>query len=216
MRLISLYNVIPSVFAAEAHAIDSQIWRQDHVAFYKGESYLITAESGTGKSSLCSFIYGWRTDFSGTIVLDYFDIETLHSRQWTAIRNNNIAYLPQEMRLFAELTARENVELKNRLTGFKTPEQIARMFEALEIDNRIDTPVGRLSIGQQQRVAIIRTLCQPFDFILLDEPVSHLDARNNDIAARLIADEAAAQGAAIIATSVGYDININFNYSLRL
>ena len=120
------------------------------------------------------------------------------------------------MRLFAELTARENVELKNRLTGFKTPEQIARMFEALEIDNRIDTPVGRLSIGQQQRVAIIRTLCQPFDFILLDEPVSHLDARNNDIAARLIADEAAAQGAAIIATSVGYDININFNYSLRL
>ena len=90
------------------------------------------------------------------------------------------------------------------------------MFEALEIDNRIDTPVGRLSIGQQQRVAIIRTLCQPFDFILLDEPVSHLDARNNDIAARLIADEAAAQGAAIIATSVGYDININFNYSLRL
>ena len=216
MRLISLYNVIPSVFAAEANAINSQIWRQDHFAFCKGESYLITAESGTGKSSLCSFIYGWRTDFSGTIVLDYFDIETLHSRQWTAIRNNNIAYLPQEMRLFAELTARENVELKNRLTGFKTPEQIARMFEALEIDNRIDTPVGRLSIGQQQRVAIIRTLCQPFDFILLDEPVSHLDARNNDIAARLIADEAAAQGAAIIATSVGYDININFNYSLRL
>ena len=215
MRLISLYNVIPSVFAAKAHAIDSQIW-QCNVAFYKGESYLITAESGTGKSSLCSFIYGWRTDFSGTIVLDYFDIETLHSRQWTAIRNNNIAYLPQEMRLFAELTARENVELKNRLTGFKTPEQIARMFEALEIDNRIDTPVGRLSIGQQQRVAIIRTLCQPFDFILLDEPVSHLDARNNDIAARLIADEAAAQGAAIIATSVGYDININFNHSLRL
>lgn len=215
MRSISLYNVIPSVFAAEAHAIDSQIW-QCNVAFYKGESYLITAESGTGKSSLCSFIYGWRTDFSGSIVLDYFDIETLHSRQWTAIRNNNIAYLPQEMRLFAELTARENVELKNRLTGFKTPEQIARMFEALEIDNRIDTPVGRLSIGQQQRVAIIRTLCQPFDFILLDEPVSHLDARNNDIAARLIADEAAAQGAAIIATSVGYDININFNYSLRL
>ena len=158
MRLISLYNVIPSVFAAEAHAINSQIWRQDHFAFCKGESYLITAESGTGKSSLCSFIYGWRTDFSGTIVLDYFDIETLHSRQWTAIRNNNIAYLPQEMRLFAELTARENVELKNRLTGFKTPEQIARMFEALEIDNRIDTPVGRLSIGQQQRVAIIRTL----------------------------------------------------------
>ncbi|MGN0230646.1 MAG: ATP-binding cassette domain-containing protein [Muribaculaceae bacterium] len=215
MERIALHNVLPSVFADEAHAIDSQIWRCN-VAFIKGESYLITAESGTGKSSLCSFIYGWRCDFAGNIYFDNFDTATLNTRQWTAVRNNNIAYLPQEMRLFAELTARENVELKNRLTGFKTPEQIARMFEALEIDNRIDTPVGRLSIGQQQRVAIIRTLCQPFDFILLDEPVSHLDARNNDIAARLVADEATAQGAAIIATSVGYDININFNHSLRL
>ena len=216
MGLISLYNVIPSVFAAEAHTINSQIWRQDHFAFCKGESYLITAESGTGKSSLCSFIYGWRTDFSGTIVLDYFDIETLHSRQWTAIRNNNIAYLPQEMRLFAELTARENVELKNRLTGFKTPEQIARMFEALEIDNRIDTPVGRLSIGQQQRVAIIRTLCQPFDFILLDEPVSHLDEENNRIAATIIAEEARRQGAGVISTSVGNHILLDYNERLRL
>ena len=216
MRLISLYNVIPSVFAAEAHAIDSQIWRQDHVAFYKGESYLITAESGTGKSSLCSFIYGWRTDFSGTILLGENDVASLSTSKKTAIRNNNIAYLPQEMRLFAELTARENVELKNRLTGFKTPKQIARMFEALEIDNRIDTPVGRLSIGQQQRVAIIRTLCQPFDFILLDEPVSHLDAANNSIVARMVTEEAERLGAGIIATSVGNNLDINAEEVLRL
>ena len=52
-------------------------------------------------------------------------------------------------------------------------------------------------------MAIVRALCQPFDFVLLDEPVSHLDARNNAAAAAMIEREAGAQGAAIVATSVG-------------
>ena len=64
-------------------------------------------------------------------------------------------------------------------------------------------PVGKLSIGQMQRVALVRAVCQPFDFIFLDEPVSHLDARNNKIVADIITEEADRQGAGIISTSVG-------------
>ena len=59
-------------------------------------------------------------------------------------------------------------------------------------------------------------MCQPFDFLLLDEPVSHLDARNNSVVAEVIAAEAAAQGAGVIATSVGYDINLDFDRKLKL
>lgn len=73
-----------------------------------------------------------------------------------------------------------------------------------------------LSIGQQQRVAIIRALCQPFDFILLDEPVSHLDEMNNRLAAKLIAEEAASQGAGIISTSVGNNVLINVDTEYKL
>lgn len=73
-----------------------------------------------------------------------------------------------------------------------------------------------MSIGQQQRVAIIRCICQPFSFLLIDEPVSHLDSRNNEIAARIITDEARRQDAAIIATSVGNRIGISVDTLLHL
>ena len=214
MQSITLSDVLPRVFADRSD-IRSQVWRTD-LRLESGKKYLIMAESGGGKSSLCAYIYGYRTDYEGTIRFDNRSIGELSIAEWCNVRRNDIAYLPQELRLFPELTALENVELKNRLSRHKTSEQIAEMFDRLGIADKLNSPVGKLSIGQQQRVAIIRTLCQPCSFFLLDEPVSHLDARNNDIAARLIADEAAAQGAAIIATSVGYDININFNYSLRL
>ena len=63
-------------------------------------------------------------------------------------------------------------------------------------------------MGQQQRVAIIRALCQPYDFLLVDEPVSHLDARNNAAVAAMITEETAARDAAVIATSVGNKLSL--------
>ena len=71
-------------------------------------------------------------------------------------------------------------------------------------------------MGQQQRLAIVRALCQPFDFILLDEPVSHLDAENNAIAAEIIAEEASRQGAGIISTSVGNHLMLDYQKRMHL
>ena len=127
-----------------------------------------------------------------------------------------LAYLPQEMQLFPELTAMENIEIKNRLTGCKTRQWIQQALERLEIGNKADSPACRLSVGQQQRVAIIRSLCQPFDFLLIDEPVSHLDQRNNAIVASLIDDEARRYGASVIATSVGNKITLPITSTLKL
>ena len=194
--------------------IHSDIWHQD-ITLERGKRYLISAESGTGKSSMCSYIYGYRQDYSGVIAFDGQDIRSLTIDQWCDVRQRHIAYLPQDMRLFAELTAMENVELKNSLTGFKSREEIVRLFEVMGIPDKMDSLAAKLSIGQQQRVAIIRTLCQPCDFIMLDEPVSHLDDENNRIVADLITQEAARQGAGIIATSVGnhlkMDVDTTFN-----
>ena len=184
------------------NGIHSEVWLQN-ISLERGKRYLISAESGTGKSSMCSYIYGYRQDYSGVIAFDGKDIHSLSVDQWCDIRQRHIAYLPQDMRLFGELTAMENVELKNRLTGFKSNEEIRRLFEIMGIADKQDSLASKLSIGQQQRVAIIRTLCQPCDFILLDEPVSHLDEDNNRIVAKHIAQEAAHQGAGVIATSVG-------------
>ena len=197
------------------NGIHSEVWLQN-ITLERGKRYLISAESGTGKSSMCSYIYGYRQDYSGVIAFDGKDIHSLSVDQWCDIRQRHIAYLPQDMRLFGELTALENVELKNRLTGFKSNEEIRRLFEIIGIADKQDSLASKLSIGQQQRVAIIRTLCQPCDFILLDEPVSHLDEDNNRIVAELIAQEAAHQGAGVIATSVGNHLKMEVDQIFRL
>ena len=215
---ISLCNTLPQVFTGMEKDMPvslSQVWLKD-VEFTRPGNYMIEAESGTGKSSLCSFIYGSRGDYSGKILFDGRDVSDFSIDQWCELRTKSLAYLPQEMQLFPELTVLENIEIKNRLTGCKSQKWILDTLERLEISVKADVLARKLSVGQQQRVAIIRALCQPFDFILIDEPVSHLDQRNNNIVAQLILEEAGANEASIIATSVGNKINIPITHTFKL
>ncbi len=214
MKTISINNALPAVFAGRER-VPSQVW-QCELTLERGKNYLIVADSGTGKSSLCSYVYGYRRDYSGTIGFDGHDIKTLSIAAWCELRKTSLAYLPQEMRLFPELTAYENVWLKNQLTHHKSRAEIEEIFGTLGISDKLHSPVSRLSIGQQQRVAIVRTLCQPADFYILDEPVSHLDAYNNSVVAQLFADEAGKQGASVIATSVGNHLALNYDVELKL
>lgn len=205
---------MPRVFVNERIPA-SDIWHV-RAEFERGRSYLVEATSGGGKSSMCSFIFGARTDYEGRILFDGIDTRGLRMSDWLSLRRTSLAYLPQELSLFAELSAWENIQLKNRLTGHVPDERVEEWLDRLGISSRRDYPAGRMSIGQQQRVAIIRSICQPFDFILLDEPVSHLDAVNNRVAASLIMEEVSRQGAGIISTSVGNHLDIDYDYRLKL
>lgn len=198
---LTLDNVLPDVFLREPERA-SGVWRRK-IVLERGGRYIIEAASGTGKSSLCAYIYGARIDYQGTISFDTTDARSLTPAKWQKMRREVLAYLPQELDLFPELTALENIRLKNRLTNYYSDSEIMERMASLGIDAHSHRPVGLMSIGQQQRVAIVRALCQPFSFILLDEPVSHLDAINNEIAARMVLAEAEARQAAVIATSVG-------------
>ena len=110
----------------------------------------------------------------------------------------------------------ENVEIKNKLTHFKSRQQIDEWFDMLGIGDKKDALIGRMSFGQQQRVAMIRALVQPFDFILADEPISHLDDKNSRIMADIMMDEAKRQGAGVIVTSIGKHMDLNYERTLRL
>lgn len=198
---ITLTDVLPRVFVGEP-ARNSSIW-DCTATFHRPDTYLVSAESGTGKSSMCAYIYGARQDYRGTVAFNGRDISTFSINEWQELRRSHLAYLPQDLDLFPELTAMQNILLKQRLTGYTPLSRITEWMEALGITDRADFPVGKMSIGQQQRVAIIRSLCQPFDFLLLDEPVSHLDETNNRKAAAIITAEASQQQACVIATSVG-------------
>ena len=215
---IILNNVLPRVFAGsenEPPVKGSQVWLQK-LEFHRSQNYLIEAESGTGKSSLCSFIYGNRGDYRGEILFDGVNVKSFSIARWSELRTHALALLPQEMRLFPELTVLENIQIKNRLTDYKTEGEILEMLRRLEISEKVHQQAAYLSVGQQQRVAIVRALCQPMDFLILDEPVSHLDERNNEIVAQLIQEEASAQNAGIIATSVGNKISISFDEVISL
>lgn len=207
-------DCLPAVFADEKPR-PSDIWKSE-VALQRGHSYIIAAESGTGKSSLCAYIYGSRRDYTGKILFDGKDSASFSIADRLALRRTSLAYLPQELDLFPELSAWQNIELKRRLTGFTPREKVEQWLEMLGIADRRDFPVGKMSIGQQQRVGIIRALCQPFDFLLLDEPVSHLDEENNRKAARIIMEEAERQKGAIVATSVGNHLALDGASLLRL
>lgn len=212
---IRLIGAVPEVFVGDGDKAQSDVWYTD-VALRRGESYCIDAASGTGKTSLCSFIFGVRRDYAGQILFNSTDIRSFNIARWCEIRRCHLAYLPQELDVFGELTALDNVLLKNRLTDFRSEADIRAMFEFLEIDNRISTPAARMSLGQRQRVGLIRALCQPFDFLLLDEPVSHLDERNNRRCAELVMAEAARQQAAVVSTSVGNPLAIDNPVILKL
>lgn len=186
------------------------------VEFDKGKTYLVEADSGKGKSTFCSYVVGYRRDYKGQISFDNNDIKTLKVGDWTRVRKQNISYLFQELRLFPELTAFENVEIKNRLTGFKNMKDIEEMFDRLGISDKLNAKVGLMSFGQQQRVAMIRALVQPFDFILADEPISHLDEHNSNIMGEIMMEEAKRQGAGVIVTSIGKHIDMNYDVVLKL
>jgi len=214
MDVIHLQQVLPQVFA-EYNTISSDIWHHD-LYFQRGKRYLLEAASGTGKSSLCAYIYGYRDDYQGIINFDEQNIKSLRPKEWDCIRRMSLSLLFQDLRLFPELTALENVQLKNRLTRHKSKKQILQLFEALGLSDKLHQKVQTLSFGQQQRVAFIRCLCQPFQFILLDEPVSHLDAANAQVMAQLLLEEAQAQQAGVLVTSIGKHLEMDYDLVFNL
>jgi ABC-type lipoprotein export system ATPase subunit len=214
MERIVLDRVLPAVFAA-APPEGSQVWLAD-VGFGRGEVCLVESASGGGKSSLCGYLYGYRRDYQGVIRFDGRDIRELRRGEWSRLRRTELAVMMQDLRLFPELTAMENVLLKNNLTRSMTRAQIDGLFEALGIGEKRDAPVGRLSFGQQQRVAFVRTLCQRADFLLLDEPVSHLDDRNAATMARILAEHVRASGAGVVVTSIGKHFDIPYDKTFAL
>ena len=214
MEKILFDNVVPQVFAQREDLV-SDVWRKQ-LTFEKGRLYLLEAESGKGKSTFCSYVVGYRNDYSGRLFFDATDTKSLKVKDWTLVRQQHVSCLFQELRLFPELTAYENVEIKNQLTGWKTRQQIADWFEQLGIAEKWDVKVGRMSFGQQQRVALVRALVQPFDFLLADEPISHLDDDNADIVGRLMMEESRAQGAGIIITSIGKHMKLPYDKVVKL
>lgn len=193
---IQLQQVLPEYFEKN-RSEQSEVWGKD-LQFNKGEYIKIVAPSGSGKSSLMHFLYGMRREYNGNIIIGSKNARQCGAEEFASIRKDQLSIVFQDLRLFPEQTVRQNIEIKRQLNPFHPPEKIEEMADRLGIKNKLASKSRICSYGEQQRVAIIRSLMQPFDFLLLDEPFSHLDDNNSQKAMDLMLEESKARNAAII------------------
>ena len=212
---IRLNKIRPLPLAGARADAGSGVWDQE-LRIAPGDSILVRAQSGQGKTTLLAILYGLRQDYQGQVRFNDRDIRQLSRREWSRLRQTALSIVFQDLQLFDHLTARQNADLKNRLTAHKTPSQIDHLFATLGLAAKQQEPVTRLSLGQRQRVAIIRALCQPFRFLLLDEPFSHLDEENRGQAKALISEACQQQQAGLIFTSLKLEPDLGCHTVLTL
>ena len=193
---IKLQQIIPTFIETEKIS-GSQIWN-NNVVFNSGQKIEIVAPSGSGKTSLIHFLYGLRKDYNGSILYDNHSISSFDAEKFATYRQQNISIVFQDLRLFAEQTVLQNLEIKRQLQPYHAESKIEAMAKRLGIQNKLHKLCKTCSYGEQQRIAIIRSLQQPFNFLLLDEPFSHLDEANRQKAMELIEEETAARNAGIL------------------
>lgn len=196
MMQLTINNLLPTYFS-EDRKQGSEIWGKN-ISFQPSDMVKIVAPSGSGKTSLTHFLYGLRKDYSGEITIGNRPIKNFSAEDFAEIRKDDVSIVLQDMRLLPEQTVYENLYIKHQLNPYHPESKIKEMTERLGIGSKLHSKCKTCSYGEQQRVAIIRAMLQPFQFLLLDEPFSHLDNNNSLKAMDLMLEEAKARGAAII------------------
>ncbi len=113
---LALQQVIPTPLRDRINKNKSGIWNET-LLFNKGEYIFVQAPSGTGKTTLIHTLYGIRKDYEGTVRWDTCNMTTITNEQLAKIRSGTLSVIFQDMRLFPELTAWENLEIKRQLTN---------------------------------------------------------------------------------------------------
>jgi len=173
-----------------------------------GEFVSIIGPSGSGKSTLLGIIAGLDNPTSGQVLIDGIDITHMSEGQLASVRNTKIGMVFQAFNLIPTLTAQENVEVPLHV-GKHQGSPSARAKELLGLiglSHRLHHRPNQLSGGEQQRVAIARSLATDPPIVIADEPTGNLDARNGENILNLIADLRARTGKTFIIAT--HDLHI--------
>jgi lipoprotein-releasing system ATP-binding protein len=170
-----------------------------------GEAVAIMGLSGAGKSTLLHLMGGLEAPDHGSIVAGQFSIDRATPSALAHFRNKQVGFVFQFHNLLPDLTAAENVSLPLRITRTSRREatrQALRMLEEVGLDSRVSASVvGHLSGGEQQRVAVCRSLVTRPALVLADEPTGNLDTEiGNEIARSLVSYARDNRALVIIAT----------------
>lgn len=200
MRL-SISHVVPLPLLQAHNTLNAIAWQQDIVC-HQDERVLVYGPSGAGKTLFLQILYGLRKDFDGKLYWGTWNMHEITTAQLSQLRAASLSMVFQDLRLFDELTVWDNIDIKRRLTDTVSAYDAEKWLERLGLKEKLDIKVDTLSAGERQRVGIVRALVQPFEWLLLDEPFSHLDFFNRQKAITLIQEVAGRQRAGIIVTAV--------------
>lgn len=207
MQLIKLNKIIPDYLGDISK---SDVYGK-YFCISKGDFIHIEAPSGTGKTTFLHILYGINPQYKGAILWD-----NKPSISFDEIRQFHLSVVFQDLRLIQDISVADNVLLKNQLTNHKTTEEIKEMLDFLGVEMHWNKLTQQLSRGEQQRVAIVRALCMPFSFIVLDEVMSHLDEPNRLKVAKLILAECVKNEAALVMLNLYKDNYFNYHSFFRL
>ena len=158
-----------------------------NLKIFKNESVGIIGESGAGKSTLVMCIAGLELISKGKILFNNLPIHNLKEDDLALYRSKNIGVIFQSFNLLPSMTALENVNLPIEISGnFKNNKMAIELLTAVGLKNRMFHYPHQLSGGEQQRVAIARSLISNPEILIADEPTGNLDKKNSEDVIKLL------------------------------
>ncbi len=212
--IIEFNHVVPAALREREH-LNSEIWGA-RVAFESPGFYQLWAPSGRGKTTFTHMLYGLRRDYTGWLSFDGKKADEIKSDEWAALRQSHLSIVFQDLRLFPHLTAWDNIRIKHGLQPFHSEAELRELCHELSIDKLLNTCCDQISFGEQQRVAIVRAMAQPFEWLLLDEPFSHLDADNASKVCQLISRQCQLRRAGCLLMTLDLTRHFEHSHPLRL
>ena len=199
-----------------AHTANEQIDYPDFACKFR-ENLLILGRSGSGKSTLLHLLSGILRGYQGSIKINDLELSLLSNKKMDLFRAKNIGIIFQRPFFIPSLSIEENLYLCQKLAGLKVDhKRISQLLEKLDIKNKRNKKISELSLGELQRIGIIRAILNKPLFILADEPTSSLDDYNCESVINLLKEQVDENHCSLVVVSHDQRIKKHFNREITI